>query len=606
MRGVQARGDGVDRMSASGDDQRGAILPLMAIMLVVLLGAAAMAVDLGWLYWQSIEIQHGADASALAGVVYEPDFRTEAHTEAVAAAAENGYVDGASGATVTVVDFTDDPTAVDSDSMLRVTVTVQVQTFFMKVFGLNNVDIGRTAVAEYVQPLPMGSPDSYFGNDPAQQIYTPGFIAHVDGSYVGKGGGDRFGALCAGDGHGAECRSEEEYPPGTGGAQTGLNPDARTPLVTGTNYPTTAETGGYLYGIEVPAGSSGLKVEIFSAPIYAIYKNRIKPKPPTGTGNFHGDIKYLPPVSCCKQYYRTVEARTWYMLYGPDPTPGDSTDGNELLCSIGYDERNPTGDFGVKKPPTSTAYLGDFGAMGWDKSWLEFDEVRAAGYQNILDAMWDNMSNSFVGDAISAGCSSSFDRGPGIYLLRVVNRLDTSGEANIELSPRGTNRYSLRVSTTTGTQPTISGIGDMAMAAARNTTQTEFYLARVDQKYAGRSLVVELWDVGDITEGPGTDNFSLIDGTGAVQNCSWIATDTSVIPGAKSNPTSGGPGACTIGASDKIFNDELITITAPIPETYTCTGDACWWKIQYNYVGLVKDTTTWKAYIDGNPIRIVE
>lgn len=44
-------------------------MPLMAIMLIVLLGAAAMAVDLGWLFWQSIEIQHGADAAALAGVV---------------------------------------------------------------------------------------------------------------------------------------------------------------------------------------------------------------------------------------------------------------------------------------------------------------------------------------------------------------------------------------------------------------------------------------------------------------------------------------------------------------------------------------------------------
>ena len=62
----------------------------MAILLVVLMGAAAMAVDLGWLFWQSIEIQHGADAAALAGVAYEPDLRTEAHTEATASAFTNG------------------------------------------------------------------------------------------------------------------------------------------------------------------------------------------------------------------------------------------------------------------------------------------------------------------------------------------------------------------------------------------------------------------------------------------------------------------------------------------------------------------------------------
>jgi Flp pilus assembly protein TadG len=87
----------VEVAESGSDQQRGAILPLMAIMLVVLIGTAAMAVDLGWLYWQSIEIQHGADAAALAGVVYEPDFHTEAHTEAIAAAAQNGFDDADAG-----------------------------------------------------------------------------------------------------------------------------------------------------------------------------------------------------------------------------------------------------------------------------------------------------------------------------------------------------------------------------------------------------------------------------------------------------------------------------------------------------------------------------
>ena len=81
------------RQARIGREDWDAILPLMAIMLMVLIGAAAMAVDLGWLFWQSIEIQHGADAAALSGVIYEPDQRTEAHTEGIAAAAENGYVD---------------------------------------------------------------------------------------------------------------------------------------------------------------------------------------------------------------------------------------------------------------------------------------------------------------------------------------------------------------------------------------------------------------------------------------------------------------------------------------------------------------------------------
>ena len=32
---------------------------------------------------------------------------------------------------------------------------------------MNSVTIQRTAVARYVLPLALGSPESYFGNDPA-------------------------------------------------------------------------------------------------------------------------------------------------------------------------------------------------------------------------------------------------------------------------------------------------------------------------------------------------------------------------------------------------------------------------------------------------------
>jgi hypothetical protein len=586
----------VEATESGSDQQRGAVLPLMAIMLVVLIGTAAMAVDLGWLYWQSVEIQHGADAAALAGVIYEPDLRAEAKTAADETAIQNGYDDSNPGTTVTVVDFVDDDTSVVRESMLRVTITQQIDTFFLKIFGMSDFDISRTAVAEYVQPLSLGSPESYFGDDPADEIY-PGFVAKVDGSYIGKAGGERFGSLCLNDGFGADCL--EEVYCGGGPASRALNPEGRQAATWGT----TSATGGYLYAIEVEESSSaGLTVEIFSGPVYAVRKYKGSTAPSTGTGNFHGDNKQ--PKSQCGGDKWNVEARTWFMLYGPDPTPSDTTDGNELLCSVAYDERMPVYSPYNNDPPNSSAYNGDFGGMGWDDSWLEFDEVRADGHQDILDAMWDDMGNSLIADYESAGCSSSFDKGPGIYVLRVFNQHDDSGETNIEDSWRGSNSYSLRVSSAGGTQPTISAIEDMVMVAARNTTQTEFYLAKVDSKYAGKDLIIELWDVGDITEGPSSDSFTIKDGTGTAVDCEWVATDTS--PVGKPNPTSGGSGECTINASDKVFNDELITMIIPIPESYTCTGNGCWWKVTYDYVGLVKDTTTWTAYVDGNPIRLVE
>jgi hypothetical protein len=545
--------------------ERGAILPLMAIVLVVLMGLAAMAVDLGWLFWNSIEIQHGADAAALAGVVYEPDHRTEAYAEALASAGENGYVDAAAETTVTVVDFTDDATASLKESMLRVTITHAVPTFFLTLFGISELDIARTAVAEYVEPLALGSPESYFGDDPARGL-NPGFWGQINGSFVAKQGGDRFGAQCLHGQFGSGCAA---------------NPEARP--VSG--WGTSSAQGGYLYGIEVE-DSAGLQVEIFDGPVYAIPKWDVDnvPAPPLDpwnnpiTGNFAGDIK--------KNDTWNVKARTWFMLYGPDLTVLDTTDGNELLCSVYYDERVNVSD--ATNPPISDAYAADF--AGWDPSWLEFDQVS----QPILDAMWDNMSGGSIADFRSAGCSSSFDKGPGIYLLRVFNEQDPSGPPDW----RGANKYSLRVTSAGPAQPAIYGIGDMAISSARHTTKTEFHLARVEQRYAGKDLILELWDVGDIVGGnPPSDNawFRIVDGTGATVACEWEATNGQA-----------DSGSCNINASDKRFNDHLITIVVEIRDDYTCSGDGCWWKIIYNIAGQVKETTTWSAYIDGSPIRLVE
>ena len=85
----------------------------MALLLVVLLGVAGFAVDLGWIFWNSIEIQHGADAAALGGVVYVADDVGLAKAEGRAAAASNGYVDTTVGGSdiVEISAVQDDPTA---------------------------------------------------------------------------------------------------------------------------------------------------------------------------------------------------------------------------------------------------------------------------------------------------------------------------------------------------------------------------------------------------------------------------------------------------------------------------------------------------------------
>jgi len=578
-------------------EERGAILPLMAIMLMVLLGTAAMAVDLGWLFWQSIEIQHGADAAALAGVIYEPDLRTEAHTEAVAAAVVNGYDDGAAGTTVTVLDYDDDPTAVENSSQLRVTITHQVETFFMKVFGLADVDIARTAVAQYSPPLLMGSPDDTFGRDYSKyapaSASDPGYWASISGTYGPSSWGDRYTSPCKdkeyvdltlyGDGYGLtdtfgnDCIIHNDW-------RQSVNPglwDAE---------------GGYLYGIEVPDGSSGLTVEIFDGPLFAQWRYGSG----TNSDDWTGD--YWPRPSSWSRYESfgppdeiiTDDFITYFMLYGPGATPLDTTDGNELLCVVSYNAYNDAG-------PGQDGY--DDGGREqyyawWDVSWNEFGDMAASD----IDKIWEDMATE--------GSCGSFDKGAGVYPLRVMmahNEPATCpGLFNTGGCPYALNKYSLRVTGTGGT-PSISALQDMSIFANDVAwSSTEFYLAKVKPKYAGKNLIVEIWDAGDFGGSPNTgDTIEVIAGNGDTLSCTWVVYD---LDGDSPGSGTGCSFEMKNPAGNSKFDNRIVQFTIALPDSYTCTGDACWFRVEYNYTGsaLIRDVTTWSAYIDGNPIRIVE
>jgi hypothetical protein len=41
-----------------------------------------------------------------------------------------------------------------------------------------------------------------------------------------------------------------------------------------------------------------------------------------------------------------------------------------------------------------------------------------------------------------------------------------------------------------------------------------------------------------------------------------------------------------------------------LPPSYTCTN--CWWKMNHLYTSSVNDTTTWRAYMIGNAIHLID
>jgi Flp pilus assembly protein TadG len=136
---------------------RGQMLVLFVVSIFVLTGITAIVVDVSWYWANSLRVQRAADAAALAGVVWLPGNPTSAYSTARAEATKNGYDNGTGG---TVVTPTQDAT---NKRRLNVTISSPVGTFFMKIFGIATITAIRSSKAEYVLPVPMGSPENYYG-----------------------------------------------------------------------------------------------------------------------------------------------------------------------------------------------------------------------------------------------------------------------------------------------------------------------------------------------------------------------------------------------------------------------------------------------------------
>ncbi len=501
-----------ERIAGTSADQKGAILPLMALILVVLLGVVGFAVDLGWAYWNSIEIQHGADAAALAGVVHVAEDRDLAKAEALSLAAINGYVDTSLGGQdiIQVVDSTDDPGAVENPFQLRATVTHQVPTFFMGVFGMRTLTISRTAVAEYVLPLPLGSPEPYFGNDPALGRW-PNFWGNIHGYYTGKGMGDRYSSQCIRWDSGAGCSKNDERRPSF---STG-NQDAE---------------GGYLYGVEVDEASVGstLVVELFDPQF-------------TRGGADHILVGDNPQGG-------SPGPTTTFMLYRADSTPLTTLDGNVLECSTSYHPRDPYADFNGDGAASDEDDQNGDGELNWD-------DVELA-YPGGVGALWEPFCSIVIVEA-------------GIFPLRVM--VDDSGGSD----QRGLNRWSVRASVSAGPQPRVYGVGDMSIYANVDGAKgnTEFHLAEVAEVHAGKILVIELWDPGDAS---GKHSVEIRDPSGNSPACTWKAEEHSGGGTASGSEVSCVIATSNSSGSGGRFNNWLVTIRVTLPSDYTCAGDCWW------------------------------
>lgn len=346
----------IQRLRRLARDDRGVVLPLVAGLLVFMMGAAAFGVDLGWLYLNASRIQKAADAASLAGVAHmplppqEPDFATStAYNTALDMAALNGYENG--GGVVVQPEETSRP------NELKVAITAPTRTFFLKVFGnaFDPVDIRRESLAEFVPPLKLGSDQPRLGNDPDRGIRVDYWLA-VNGEYTAKQQGDPYSTRCFQNtsgsinprGNGSDCDNRN----GPGGD---MGAHFRTPA--------------YWYAIEVPAASAGLPMD------FDVYD----------AGWFDQRFDFSDRSTGEKVWFPQAHDTT-FTLFAPDDTPNNPTDNTVVVCSYTFQDEN---DPALRHPYTGTP-------------------IDKATYQAQFKQQWNELPGCDVGSLIS-----------GVYIIAV-------------------------------------------------------------------------------------------------------------------------------------------------------------------------------------------
>ena len=273
-------------------NDRGAAMVLIGFMMIFLLGISAFAVDLGWFLVNASRVQRTADAAALAGVTHLPTDAAGAVVSAENAASANGLAVGGD---------TSMATAVVGTNRFKVDVTTTVPTYFLRVFGQQTVTIRRSSTAEYVQPVPLGSPFNTFGDGDLGSLE---FWAAIQGQYTNRGHGDPFATNCniSASDNDSSCESD--------------NPTYRSE--------------GYYMGVEVQPGTSDLDVDIYDAGFYQ-------------RSNFEdgtGDWAFLTGSE------GDVISTIHYQLYEADTTPYDPSDNAALSgCYLELDGEQAAGAY---------------------------------------------------------------------------------------------------------------------------------------------------------------------------------------------------------------------------------------------------------------------
>lgn len=528
-------------VASAARDERGQTFVMLALMLMALLGFTGIVIDVGWYELNLVRVQRAADAAALAGVVYLPGNPAAGATAGRNEATKNGYTNGVGGVVVTA---NQDP---GNDKVMLTSVTSPVNTFFARLFGVNSFTASRRARAEFILPVPMGSPLSYWGihvlcrnSDDNNAVPSP--CPEVP-SATGSGTLDTLGYWGAIEMKGTQRANGDAYSTYYNG---------------GSNLNTGFDPNGYSYIVEIPAGTTGGAVWVYD-PLFCATGagGTTSPARRLGVGDFWLGAKTAV----------TTEFKLWDMQGTPYTTVDDTllaSDGG-LFASMDYADK-------------STSYRGD---QNYGNGYNGSSSTDCAG--NPYHNAWWRLANNVP---------------PGSYRLQATTSAGTT-------SQNAVNNFGLQVTLATGTGARVYGQTRMAVYNAISGTSL-FYLAQVDAVHAGKTLEIKLFDPGDIRST--SLKVRMPTATGYTDATFSFTATGATSPGTTSgsNLTS----LTTSNSSTNYYNNQWVTISVVIPTGYaapTPPGEpgSGWWKIQYVTTGSGQDVTTWEVNVRGNPVHLV-
>ena len=558
--------------------QRGQTLVIFAFLAVFMILLLGLVLDSVRLFILAAEAERTAEAATLAGALYMPKYFNTLSPDgqdAMNRACATAQANGVSACPVGAGQIGADVEQVTGNQYeIQVTVTLQADVFFLSYVAPNlaSATVSRTAVAQYLPPIQLGSRSAAFG-DEADGVQS--FWASINGPYELKEQGDAYTpkweegptdpvkypdsssspynysrwtpAQC--------CTNHQQWPTAI------TNPDQQSAGFTYSDGSLTAP--GYSYEIDVPSGVGNVQVQIYNAVF--------DPSNSNNTNDSLGSACDDPTFNSggCKKDKSNEYLQMHYALYS---APLQFERGTDTLLT--------------HFSPATLEFYGDHGCTG------------TTGWDPVL-AFCATPTNHTVEDWYTLYTITQ----PGTYRLTVaatgyygwhsygVKLVDSSSVSITSLTPSGT-----ALSPATD-GPHVWGWNTECVHFDAATSTATFDLGEIPAAYAGKTLSFSLFDPGEVNA-PANNTMEILDPSGnPVQWPSWARTAS-------------GSGGTQLSASingDRYYNGLWLHVPVAIPATYNPAAGSDWWQVQYAVTGggAAHDTITISISLGGSPVHLV-